>query len=74
MPGGGGSGGAPPPYHGGGGGGYTGSADPEPAGKVKQCDENCDETCDNARIYISNLPPDVTVEELQELFGGIGQV
>uniref|UniRef100_A0A0E0BXJ2 RRM domain-containing protein n=1 Tax=Oryza meridionalis TaxID=40149 RepID=A0A0E0BXJ2_9ORYZ len=26
------------------------------------------------RIYISNLPPDVTVEELQELFGGIGQV
>ncbi|KAK8452436.1 hypothetical protein SEVIR_5G111100v4 [Setaria viridis] len=77
MPGGGGSGGAPPPYHGGGGGGgggYTGSAASEPAAKVKQCDANCDETCDNARIYISNLPPDVTVEELQELFGGIGQV
>ncbi|KAF0920302.1 hypothetical protein E2562_034788, partial [Oryza meyeriana var. granulata] len=77
MPGGGGPG-APPPYHGGGGGGggggYQGSAASEPAAKVKQCDANCDETCDNARIYISNLPPDVTVEELQELFGGIGQV
>ncbi|MCD7468988.1 hypothetical protein HAX54_007561 [Datura stramonium] len=29
---------------------------------------------DNSRIYISNLPPDVTIEELQELFGSIGQV
>jgi hypothetical protein len=27
-------------------------------------DEKCDETCDNARIYISNLPPHATVEEL----------
>uniref|UniRef100_M4CRC2 Uncharacterized protein n=1 Tax=Brassica campestris TaxID=3711 RepID=M4CRC2_BRACM len=45
-----------------------------PAEKVKQCDANCDETCDNARIYISNLPPDVTVDELKDLFGGIGQV
>ena len=41
---------------------------------MKQCDENCGDTCDNSRIYISNLPPDVTVEELRELFGGIGQV
>ncbi|ONK67885.1 uncharacterized protein A4U43_C05F4810 [Asparagus officinalis] len=45
-----------------------------PVAKVKQCDENCGDSCDNARIYISNLPPDVTTEELQELFGGIGQV
>ncbi|CDY32981.1 BnaA10g11870D [Brassica napus] len=45
-----------------------------PAEKVKQCDENCDETCDNARIYINNLPPDVTTDELKDLFGGIGQV
>ncbi|CAN1266544.1 Transcription initiation factor TFIID subunit 15b, partial [Linum perenne] len=74
----GGRGGPPGGYGGGsksqGGGGYgasTGSGDP-PA--VKQCDENCDDTCDNSRIYISNLPADVTVEELQELFGGIGQV
>ncbi|KAM0918845.1 hypothetical protein ACQ4PT_008586 [Festuca glaucescens] len=75
VPGSGGAGGAPPPYHGGGGGGgYTGNATPEPATKVKQCDANCDDSCDNPRIYISNLPPDVTVEELQELFGGIGQV
>jgi RNA recognition motif-containing protein len=41
---------------------------------VRQCDENCDDSCDNSRIYISNLPPDVTTEELRELFGGIGQV
>ncbi|KAH7351782.1 hypothetical protein KP509_19G014000 [Ceratopteris richardii] len=42
--------------------------------KVKQCDENCNETCDNARIYISGLPLDTTIDELRELFGGIGQV
>ncbi|EXC45494.1 RNA-binding protein EWS [Morus notabilis] len=54
-------------------GGY-GSAPAEPPAKVKQCDDNCDDTCDNSRIYISNLPPDVTIEELRELFGGIGQV
>lgn len=41
---------------------------------MKQCDENCDDTCDNSRIYISNLPPDVTVDELRELFGSIGTV
>ena len=41
---------------------------------MKQCDENCGDSCDNSRIYISNLPPDVTVDELRELFGGIGQV
>ncbi|KAF2575686.1 hypothetical protein F2Q70_00000639 [Brassica cretica] len=41
-----------------------------PAEKVKQCDENCD----NATIYINNLPPDVTTDELKDLFGGIGQV
>lgn len=41
---------------------------------MKQCDENCDDTCDNSRIYISNLPPDVTIDELRDLFGGIGQV
>uniref|UniRef100_A0A0D3B2T8 RanBP2-type domain-containing protein n=1 Tax=Brassica oleracea var. oleracea TaxID=109376 RepID=A0A0D3B2T8_BRAOL len=68
---------------GGRGGGYDGGSasrrqEPSygdaPAEKVKHCDENCDETCDNARIYISNLPPDVTVDELKDLFGGIGQV
>lgn len=42
--------------------------------KIKQCDENCGDTCDNSRIYISNLPPDVSIDELQELFGGIGLV
>lgn len=66
-----------------GGGGYDGGSAPRrqepsyedaPAEKVKQCDENCDETCDNARIYINNLPPDVTTDELKDLFGGIGQV
>lgn len=55
------------------GGGY-GGAPADTAVKIKQCDGNCDETCDNSRIYISNLPPDVTIEELRELFGGIGQV
>ncbi|KAI3676380.1 hypothetical protein L1987_85986 [Smallanthus sonchifolius] len=54
-------------------GGYGGAPAEAPA-KVKQCDENCKESCDNARIYISNLPPDVTIDELRELFGGIGQV
>ncbi|KAH9309349.1 hypothetical protein KI387_037260 [Taxus chinensis] len=44
------------------------------AAKVKQCDENCGDTCDNSRIYISNLPLDVTTDELRDLFGGIGQV
>ena len=82
--------GGPPSYggptrgYGGRGGGYDGGSAPRgqeasdggdaAAEKVKQCDENCDETCDNARIYISNLPPDVTVDELKDLFGGIGQV
>lgn len=41
---------------------------------MKQCDANCPPDCDNARIYITGLPTDVTVEELVELFGGIGQV
>nr|VDC87500.1 unnamed protein product [Brassica oleracea] len=65
---------------GGRGGGYDAPRRQEPsygdapAETVKQCDANCDETCDNARIYISNLPPDVTVDELKDLFGGIGQV
>lgn len=45
-----------------------------PAETIKQCDENCGETCDNCRIYISNLPLDVTSDELRDLFGGIGQV
>uniref|UniRef100_A0A1D1YJ10 RNA-binding protein EWS n=2 Tax=Anthurium amnicola TaxID=1678845 RepID=A0A1D1YJ10_9ARAE len=54
-------------------GGY-GSGSVESPGKVKQCDGNCDESCDNSRIYISNLPPDVTTDELRDLFGGIGQV
>ncbi|KAI6686970.1 hypothetical protein NL676_032883 [Syzygium grande] len=63
-----------PRHHGGGyGGGGTVAADVPPA-KVKQCDENCGDTCDNSRIYISNLPPDVTTDELRDLFGGIGQV
>ncbi|KAL0710047.1 hypothetical protein Bca4012_017025 [Brassica carinata] len=68
---------------GGRGGGYDGGSAPRrqepsyadtPTEKVKQCDANCDDTCDNARIYISNLPPDVTTDELKDLFGGIGQV
>lgn len=42
--------------------------------KVKQCDDDCGDTCDNTRIYISGLPLDVTIDELRELFGGIGQV
>ncbi|KAM7259048.1 hypothetical protein ACFE04_014789 [Oxalis oulophora] len=60
-----------------GGGGYGG---PPPASaapaKIKQCDEDCDNgnNCDNTRIYLSNLPPDVTTDELRDLFGGIGQV
>ncbi|XP_068634715.1 transcription initiation factor TFIID subunit 15b [Aristolochia californica] len=53
--------------------GYGSVASEEPV-KVKQCDENCGDDCDNSRIYISNLPPDVTVDELRELFGGIGTV
>ncbi|EEF41188.1 RNA binding protein, putative [Ricinus communis] len=53
--------------------GYSGASADAPA-KIKQCDGNCDDTCDNSRIYISNLPPDVTTDELRELFGGIGQV
>ncbi|GLU02580.1 hypothetical protein SLE2022_198260 [Rubroshorea leprosula] len=53
-------------------GGYGGP--PIDAPKVKQCDDNCGDSCDNTRIYISNLPPDVTADELRELFGGIGQV
>uniref|UniRef100_A0A1J3IQ37 Transcription initiation factor TFIID subunit 15b n=1 Tax=Noccaea caerulescens TaxID=107243 RepID=A0A1J3IQ37_NOCCA len=66
-----------------GGGGYDGgsasrrqeaSYEDAAAEKVKQCDADCDDTCDNARIYISNLPPDVTTDELKDLFGGIGQV
>jgi len=77
---GGGRGGPPGGYSGGprhsGGGSYGGGtqAATEPAAKVKQCDENCDESCDNSRIYISNLPPDVTIDELRELFGSIGTV
>ncbi|KAK6122157.1 hypothetical protein DH2020_044100 [Rehmannia glutinosa] len=54
-------------------GGYGGTPAEAPE-KVKQCDENCGDSCDNSRIYISNLPPDVTIEELRELFGSIGQV
>ncbi|RDX95475.1 Transcription initiation factor TFIID subunit 15b, partial [Mucuna pruriens] len=54
-------------------GGFGGAPVESPT-KVKQCDENCGDLCDNSRIYMSNLPPDVTVEELRELFGGIGQV
>ncbi|KAJ7297984.1 hypothetical protein O6H91_23G017800 [Diphasiastrum complanatum] len=55
---------------------YTQSADVGrvEAPKVTQCDENCGDTCDNTRIYISGLPVDVTVDELRDLFGGIGQV
>lgn len=55
-------------------GGSYGAAPVETEEKVKQCDDKCDDTCDNSRIYISNLPPDVTVDELQQLFGMIGQV
>ncbi|KAJ3686700.1 hypothetical protein LUZ61_015864 [Rhynchospora tenuis] len=51
-----------------------GGAQEEAPVKVKQCDDTCDDTCDNSRIYISNLPLDVTVDELQELFGTIGLV
>lgn len=74
---GGGRGGPAPGGYGGGqrnAGGAYGGAPAETPEKVKQCDENCDETCDNSRIYISNLPPNVTIDELRDLFGGIGQV
>ncbi|KAD5317430.1 hypothetical protein E3N88_17376 [Mikania micrantha] len=54
-------------------GGY-GASPEEVRAKVKQCDENCDESCGNARICISCLRLDVTVDELRELFGGNGQV
>ncbi|KAE8688788.1 Transcription initiation factor TFIID subunit 15b [Hibiscus syriacus] len=63
----------PPSYGGPAGGGYGGPSTDAP-GKIKQCDENCGDSCDNTRIYISNLPPDSTIEELRDLFGGIGQV
>ncbi|OMP02391.1 hypothetical protein COLO4_11127 [Corchorus olitorius] len=73
----GGRGGPPGGYGSGGprhqGGGYGGPP-VDASAKIKQCDGNCGDTCDNSRIYISNLPPDVTTEELRELFGGIGQV
>ncbi|URD83697.1 Zn-finger in Ran binding protein [Musa troglodytarum] len=52
---------------------HRGGAFGAPPVAVKQCDENCGESCDNTRIYISNLPPDVTTEDLHDLFGGIGQ-
>ncbi|XWS74394.1 hypothetical protein CRYUN_Cryun02cG0211500 [Craigia yunnanensis] len=55
------------------GGGY-GDPPVDAAVTIKQCDGNCGDSCDNSRIYISNLPPDVTIEELRELFGSIGQV
>ena len=64
---------------GGRGGSYDGDSAPRrqepsygdaPAEKVKQCDKNCD----NAIIFINNLPPDVTTDELKDLFGDIGQV
>ncbi|KAH0912615.1 hypothetical protein HID58_035936 [Brassica napus] len=67
------------PSTGGRGGSYDGDSAPRrqepsygdaPAEKVKQCDENCD----NARIYINNLPPDVTTDELKDLFGRVGQL
>ena len=38
------------------------------------CSEACDESCTNTRIYVSGLPPDVTAEELADLFGNIGVV
>ncbi|MBA0672453.1 hypothetical protein Goklo_028965, partial [Gossypium klotzschianum] len=73
----GGRGGPPGGYGSGGprnqGGGYGGPPVEAPA-KIKQCDGNCGDSCDNSRIYITNLPPDVTIEELRDLFGGIGQV
>ncbi|XP_042444350.1 transcription initiation factor TFIID subunit 15b-like isoform X1 [Zingiber officinale] len=65
------AGGGAPPRH---GGGAYGAAPTDATGPIKQCDESCGESCDNSRIYISNLPPDVTTDELRDLFGGIGQV
>ncbi|KAB2028635.1 hypothetical protein ES319_D05G110300v1 [Gossypium barbadense] len=55
------------------GGGYGGHLADAPF-KIKQCDDTCGDSCDNTRIYISNLPTDITIEELRDLFGGIGQV
>ncbi|TYI26477.1 hypothetical protein ES332_A05G116700v1 [Gossypium tomentosum] len=54
------------------GGGYGGHSADAPV-KIKQCDDTCGDSCDNTRIYISNLPTNITVEELRDLFGGIGQ-
>ncbi|EPS58304.1 hypothetical protein M569_16511 [Genlisea aurea] len=67
--------GGPPRTSGGYGSAAAAAAVPEDSSEnVKQCDESCGDSCDNARIYISNLPPDVTIDELRELFGSIGQV
>ena len=41
---------------------------------MKQCDEKCGDECVNSRIYVTNLPLDITSDELRDLFGGIGQV
>lgn len=54
------------------GGGYGGHSADAPV-KIKQCDDTCGDSCDNTRIYISNLLADITIEELRDLFGGIGQ-
>ncbi|KAF5744479.1 transcription initiation factor TFIID subunit 15b-like [Tripterygium wilfordii] len=69
--------GAPPGGYAAGGHWHQGDGHGSPADasvEIKQCDWNCGDSCDNSRIYISNLPPDVTIEELRALFSGIGQV
>eukprot|EP00850_Spirogloea_muscicola_P000300 SM000001S04702 [mRNA] locus=s1:1762130:1764021:- [translate_table: standard] len=47
----------------------AGTAISHAAQSATSCDETCDETCDNTRIYIENLPTDVTIDELKDLFG-----
>ncbi|KAG5411629.1 hypothetical protein IGI04_007948 [Brassica rapa subsp. trilocularis] len=55
------------PSTGGRGGGYDG-------GSAPRRQEPSYEDAPLKKIYINNLPPDVTTDELKDLFGGIGQV
>ncbi|KAF0716559.1 hypothetical protein AaE_011069 [Aphanomyces astaci] len=59
--------------NGGGGSSYDAYPPPEPAGPWDpKAEAEKDESW--ARIYVSNLPNDVTTDELQSIFGGIGVI
>ena len=73
--GGGGGGGGYSGGSGGGGGGYGG--DPEPKGDPEPCSKaSCGEgnDCTNRRVYIENMPPGIKVDEIVEVFSGIGKL